>query len=159
MKHRLPKLRLQALARIATMPINILTRRKHHLDPITHTPLQVAEEELQFAADIDAQQIEIGHPYTVPPWRTININRPLSYQFIPKLAGGSGVQSHDSATPVSSASGTLDSFSVPEYAWGAGLQGHCGATYLALNPRTVCVDPGSFRISDFIDIVAGPMLI
>jgi hypothetical protein len=57
MKHRLSKLRLQALARIATTPTyrNILARRKHHPDPVTHTPLQVAEEELPAAADIDAQ--------------------------------------------------------------------------------------------------------
>jgi ribonuclease HI len=63
--------RIQTLIRIATTPayrMHILDRRRHHQNPLLHTPLESAEEEVELATGVDPRDLEIRLPWAVPPW-------------------------------------------------------------------------------------------
>jgi hypothetical protein len=82
MKRRLHKLRMQALARIATSPAykRICERRIHHPSPLLQSPMHLAEEELQLTMDMDLDKLEVRQPFSVPPWWTaapISIDRSM----------------------------------------------------------------------------------
>jgi exonuclease III len=64
--------RIQTLIRIATTPayrMHILDRRRrHHRNPLLHSPLEAAEEEVELATGIDPRELETRLPWAVPPW-------------------------------------------------------------------------------------------
>lgn len=49
--------------------MHILDRRRHHhRNPLLHSPLEAAEEEVELATGVDYRDLEIRLLWAVPPW-------------------------------------------------------------------------------------------
>ena len=118
--------RTTTLARIASSSAyrRILADRAHHVrgNQNLRTPLDIAEEELYLAADIDPQDLEIRTPFAVPPWWSppqIEIGETVLDALI----------NHEKTI-------VLQPTAIRIYTDGSGLNGHTGAAAVCPQRRT-----------------------
>jgi ribonuclease HI len=120
--------RTTALARIASSPAYrqiLADRALHHRgNQSLRSPLDIAEEELHLAADIDPRDLEIRTPFAVPPWWSppqVEIGKTVLDALI----------NHEKTI-------VLQPTAIRIYTDGSGLNGHTGAA-------AVCPQRGTHR--------------